>query len=553
LTCELLEDRQLLSAYAATTAASPRSITAKPNQEVLTLDSTGPTGLTPEQILDAYGINQIRFSGGTITGDGAGQTIAIVDANEDPNIGSDLARFDEGFGLPNPPSFTVENLGATTIDAGWALETSLDVEWAHAIAPEANIVLVEASSASLDALFTAVRYASQLAGVSVVSMSWGTNEFSGESHYDSLFTTPAGHNNVTYVAASGDSGAWSGPMYPSVSPNVLAVGGTSLTLGSGNSYGSESGWTYSTGGFSGLDSNYRSYETEPSYQTSTRESVGLNDGVRTTPDVSFNADPNSGYAVYDSVSYDGRSGWFQVGGTSAAAPAWAGLIAIIDQGLATGGQGPVSTAQVLAELYSLPSSDFNDITSGSNGYSATTGYDLVNGLGSPKANLVAAGLLAAHGVSENTTTSTPGGGNTATSSSILTSSSSPTSSRATSHHASHAHSHHTRIPHTKIQHARINHARIRRIKYRQTKTHRYDLLFCPTNGSGTGSGSSIRSGSSSPGSGSSSSSSRLLIASSSSLAMLGASGSDDSTSGEALGLHPPEPSYPPHPIRLYQL
>ena len=84
-------------------------------------------------------------------------------------------------------------------------------------------------------------------------MSWGTQEFWGEWYYDSIFTTPAGHIPMTYVASSGDSGAWYGPMYPSVSPNVLAVGGTTLTLGSGNSYSSESGWSGSTGGFSGPD------------------------------------------------------------------------------------------------------------------------------------------------------------------------------------------------------------------------------------------------------------------------------------------------------------
>ncbi len=321
-----------------------------------------------------------------------------------PRSASDLAAFDSQYGLSAPPSLTVKNLGGSTTDAGWALETSLDVEWAHALAPAANILVVEAASSSLSNLFSAVSYASKQAGVSVVSMSWGTNEFWGEWYYDSLFTTPAGHSGVTYVAASGDSGAWYGPMYPSVSPNVLAVGGTTLTL-SGGSYSSESGWSGSTGGFSGLDSYWRFYETQPSYQTAALQAVGLSYGVRTTPDVSFNADPNSGVAVYDSVGYSGQSGWFQLGGTSAAAPAWAGLIAIADQGLATGGKGPLSGTQAQTQLYALPSSDFHDITTGNNGYSATSGYDLVTGLGSPKANLVIAGLLSANGVSQTATAS----------------------------------------------------------------------------------------------------------------------------------------------------
>ncbi len=142
-------------------------------------------------------------------------------------------------------------------------------------------------------------------------------------------------------------------------------------------YGFESAWSASTGGFS-------SYESEPSYQTSTLKSAGLSDGARTAPDVSFDADPSSGVSVYDSVGYDGQAGWFQVGGTSLAAPAWAGLIAIVDQGLATGGKGSLTPTEVLTDLYSLPSSDFNDITTGSNGYSASAGYDLVTGLGSPR-------------------------------------------------------------------------------------------------------------------------------------------------------------------------
>ena len=140
------------------------------------------------------------------------------------------------------------------------------------------------------------------------------------------------------------------------------------------------------------------YEPQPGYQS------GLPYSSRSTPDVSFNADPNTGVAVYDSVPYSGQSGWFQVGGTSAATPAWAGLVAIADQGLATGGQGSLSGTQAQTDLYALPSSDFNDITTGFNGYYATPGYDLVTGLGSPKANLVIADILAANGVSEGSTT-----------------------------------------------------------------------------------------------------------------------------------------------------
>ncbi|MBV8126965.1 MAG: hypothetical protein JO114_04775 [Planctomycetaceae bacterium] len=209
---------------------------------------------------------------------------------------------------------------------------------------------------------------------------------------------------MTFVGASGDSGAWYGPMYPAVSPNVLAVGGTSLTLAANSTYGSETGWSDSTGGFSGFDSDWQTYEPEPTYQTAALQAAGLNYGVRTTPDVSFNADPNTGVAVYDSVPNSGQSGWFQVGGTSAATPAWAGLVAIADQGLATGGKGSLYNTQAQTDLYDLPSSDFNDVTTGFNGYYATSGYNLITGLGSPKANLVIAGLLAANGVSGGSAT-----------------------------------------------------------------------------------------------------------------------------------------------------
>src|SRR5262249_43660571 len=154
-------------------------------------------------------------------------------------------------------------------------------------------------------------------------------------------------------------------------------GGTNLTLGLWNTYGLESGWTYSTGGVS-------RYESAPSYQATTRDFIGLGAGMRRVPDVAFNADPNTGIAAYSSVPDQGQSGWFRAWGTSAAAPAWAGLIAIVDQGLAAAGRGPLSTRQVLTALYSLPNDHFHDITSGYNGYPATTGYDLVTGLGTPR-------------------------------------------------------------------------------------------------------------------------------------------------------------------------
>ncbi len=364
---EALEHRQLLSTGGVVVQPT---ISAAP-----LFSSSIPAGLSPGQVTGAYGLNQINF--GKVTGNGAGQTIAIVDSYYDPNISSDLKQFDSQYGLQNPPSFTqyVEN-GLRTNDAGWALETALDVEWAHAVAPAANIVLVEAQP-DLNDLFGAVSFASKLPGVSVVSMSWGTGEFSGESSYDSVFTTPTGHSGVTFVASSGDSGTTE---YPSASPNVLSVGGTTLSVTSQGNYVSETAWSQSGTGSS-------PYESQPSWQTGATGSVGLSTGGRTTPDVAFDANPSTGVSVYDSVPDAGRAGWFTVGGTSVGAPSWAGLIAISDQGLALNGVGSLSTAQ--ASLYQVSSSDFNHPATGS----TTTNFALGTGLGSPKANLVVSSLV----------------------------------------------------------------------------------------------------------------------------------------------------------------
>ena len=164
-----------------------------------------------------------------MTPTGAGQTIAIVDAYDDPTIATDLQTFDAQFGLPNPTFTKVNQTGGTQYpptDPNWVIEIALDVEWAHAMAPGANILLVEANSDQLSDLLTAVNYASSQPGVSVVSMSWGCSEFAQETQLDSYFTTPAGHQGVTFVAATGDNAAPAS--WPATSPNVVAVGGTSL-------------------------------------------------------------------------------------------------------------------------------------------------------------------------------------------------------------------------------------------------------------------------------------------------------------------------------------
>ena len=309
-----------------------------------------PAAYGPVQLRSAYGFDNTTF-GGT-TGDGTGQTIAIVDAYDDPSLvdtgtsgfgTSDLAKFDAYYHLPDPPSFTkvnqdgdgsflpeTDHAGPGT--ANWEVEEALDVEYAHAMAPMASIALVEANDPT--SLYTAVQTAASLTGVSVVLMSWGESEYSGETQLDAQLFGPlqAANPGITFLAATGANGAPG--LYPAYSPYVLAAGGTSLSLGGSNLYGSEVGWSGSGGGIS-------QFEAEPTYQDEVQST-----GQRTIPDVSFDADPNTGVAIYDSYNnvpggIFGDSGpWEQVGGTSLAAAGWAGLIAVADQGQVLAGGAP---------------------------------------------------------------------------------------------------------------------------------------------------------------------------------------------------------------------
>jgi hypothetical protein len=390
LEIERLESRVLLSAADSTQYAVPfldavsvGDVSASPQA------SAGPSGYTPAQVRHAYGFDNISFAGGTIPGDGSGTTIAIVDAYDNPNIASDLHQFNLAFGLPDSGFTKVDQTGGTNYPAAnslWATEIALDVQWAHAIAPKANILLVEAASNSYNDLFAAVDYARNAPGVVAVSMSWGGGEFSFESFYDSTFTTPAGHGGVTFVASSGDSGAPAN--YPASSPNVLTVGGTTLSLNAAGTWLGETGWGGSGGGIS-------AFETQPAFQNGT---VTQSSTQRTTPDVAYNSNPGTGFPVYDSYNNGTATPWGQWGGTSAAAPQWAALIAIANQGRILAGNAPLDgPTETLPKIYALPSTDFHDITSGTStgspNYSAGSGYDLVTGRGSPYADLVVGHLV----------------------------------------------------------------------------------------------------------------------------------------------------------------
>ncbi|MCE5269039.1 MAG: S53 family peptidase [Planctomycetaceae bacterium] len=388
LNIESLEVRALLS-VSPLGEAVPCTVATSAADEVAMLSTKSPTGLTPTQVLHAYGFDKIAFNNGTVVGDGTGTTIAIVDAYDDPRIAYDLHQFNVAYGLPDTVFTKVNQYGGTaypTANAGWAAEIALDVEWAHAIAPGANILLVEANSASYSDMLTAVNYARNYAGVVAVSMSWTGGDFASETTLDGYFTTPSNHCGVTFLAASGDTGAPVG--YPAISPNVVAVGGTTLSIDSQGNYIGESGWSGSGGGLS-------RYERLPTYQ---RTIVTQSGTYRANPDVAYDSDPYSGFSVYDTYNNSASSPWAQWGGTSAAAPQWAALIAIADQGRMLAGKDSLDGAsQTLPLLYSLSTADFHDITTGmSTGnprYSAAVGFDLVTGRGSPVANLIVADLV----------------------------------------------------------------------------------------------------------------------------------------------------------------
>jgi subtilase family serine protease len=325
---------------------------------------------TPAQMRHAYGLDQL-------SNNGAGVTIAIVDAFDDPNALADLNQFSTDMGLPTfntrgGPTFTkAAPQGTPRTDQGWALEISLDVQWAHAMAPMANILLVEAKTNSNANLYAAVDYAVNKAA-HIVSMSWGSGDSSGESSNDSHFNK----SGIAFFAASGDTGG--AVIYPSASPYVVSVGGTNLQVdSSGNRIAPESAWSSGGGGVSVGGS-------QPAYQTS----YGLTFGGRATPDVSMNADPNTGVRVLDTAGYQGAKGYFQVGGTSASCPEWAGIAALVDQARST----PLASSDLTnrfdysAATGSTYASNYFDVTTGSNGFSAGTGYDLATGLGTPVVN-----------------------------------------------------------------------------------------------------------------------------------------------------------------------
>jgi kumamolisin len=312
---------------------------------------------------------------------GGGGAIALVDAYDDPSAAADIAYFSQYFALPvanfqvvyagGPAPYITGSRPSSGVSSGWNIEEALDIEWAHAMAPEAKIFLVEAQGTSNGALFTAVLAAEYLVshnGGGEVSMSWGGSEFGGETAYDAYFSPGASPPDVIFVASAGDTGGV--VEYPATSPYVIAAGGTTVNRNSSGSFVSETAWSDTGGGIS-------AYEARPSYQAASavESVVGAHRG---TPDISMNADPNTGVAIY--VAGD----WYAVGGTSVASPSIAGVINVADN---AAGEFPAASGE-LGKLYADDgiASDFRDITSGRCGRdSALISYDLCTGWGSPLA------------------------------------------------------------------------------------------------------------------------------------------------------------------------
>jgi hypothetical protein len=314
-----------------------------------------PSGFGPSNLQSAYALS---------SNGGAGQTVAIVDAYNDPNVTADLNTYRSTFGLPALTSgqFKVvnENGAASplpTNDSGWAGEIALDVEMVSAIAPAANIILVEANSANDADLYGAENTAVNL-GAKFVSNSWGGSEYSGQTTDDSNFN----HPGVAITVSSGDSGY--GAEYPATSKYVTAVGGTSLSTASNSRGWTESAW-------SGAGSGCSAYDATPTWQTVTT-GCGTKRGEA---DVSAVADPNTGVAVYQTY---GASGWTVYGGTSVASP----IVASIYADAGTPGSSDYPASYPYAHQ-----SNLNDVTSGSNGScgaklcTAGTGWDGPTGLG----------------------------------------------------------------------------------------------------------------------------------------------------------------------------
>jgi hypothetical protein len=378
---------------------------------------------TPAQIRAAYGLPAVAAS--TPVQLGAGQTIYILDAYDNPTALADLNAFSTKFGLPlctnvavtaanafplaAPSSgcdFSViytDSTGnivptAPTYDSGWAGEIALDVQWAHAIAPLARIVLVEAQNSYIDRLYYATKTINKM-GPGPVSMSFGAPEYPGYTDTTrDAFLAPG----YTYLAATGDNGYQA--MWPAVMGEVVAVGGTSLNW-SGTGTRTETAWSGAGGAVS-------QYVPLPSYQVNLKLADGSTPTMRAVADVSMNADPSTGQ--YVAMTYNGTVNWFTFGGTSMSTPMWAGFVALGNAQRAAASQPVIgrihSAIYAAGQAATTYAQVFLDVTTGANGTckycAATTKYDIPTGFGTPNGFEMVANL-ARYATSTPTPTPTP--------------------------------------------------------------------------------------------------------------------------------------------------
>lgn len=410
------------------------------NFEFVSADPTPPTDAqcravgnhrpcySPQEMRNAYNLTPV-INAGFI---GTGQTIVIIDSFGSPTIANDLANFDAGYGLPDPPSFTVLSpLGSVPFDPngpdeiGWAFETTLDVEWAHAMAPGANIVLMTSpideteGVQGLPEFLQLEQFAFDHHLGNIISQSWAATENTlmdgaGRSvinNFESFYHLAAA-KHVTVLSSAGDSGSANIDVngdtfpfptvnYPASSRWVTAVGGTSLFADTSGNYQSENVWNDGPGAATG--GGISQLFEEPGYQHSNLPGSvqTLLNHHRGLPDISYNASGRTAILVYNSVlgAFGGPVGFFRIGGTSEGSPQWAGIIA-------DGNQWAGHPLGFLNDkLYAIGSSSaaansYHDITVGDNsnrgipGYSATPGWDAATGWGTPNAAALLADLIA---------------------------------------------------------------------------------------------------------------------------------------------------------------
>lgn len=356
-------------------------------EQAALVGATGVLGtLSPSNIREHYNIPT------TLTG--AGQTIVIVNAAGSNNIATDCAMFSSKYSLPSCNLQIIDlrsNKNLLSI-SDWAIEISLDVEWSHAVAPNAKIILVTAASSRIEDMMAAVKVGASQPGVVALSMSWGTNEFPNETTapYDGVFKQ---YPNIAFFASAGDSGNnGHNQQWPAASPYVTAVGGTTITkLGLLTNANSEIAWSLSGGGAS-------VYETMPAYQKSFLgdTALKLNNDKRAIPDIAYSGDGSA-----NPFGVVAKGTWWKLGGTSAGAPQWAGIAALLAQSMQNKNTGTL--AQVLAKAGGLNSVLYQskieqsgrvslfDIISGNDNTgkalcllcNAGVGYDDTTGLGVP--------------------------------------------------------------------------------------------------------------------------------------------------------------------------